>query len=245
MRSFIIYIFVGFLAQLVDGSLGMAYGVISNTFLLNTGLPPLIASASVHVSELFITGVSGFWHFKFGNINKDLVKKLIIPGVFGGFLGAYILTAVPGNTIKPYVSAYLLLIGVWIVYKAFRKIEIKNTFERVKITGFIGGLFDSIGGGGWGPIVTTSLVARGGHPRYAIGSVNLAEFFVTFVQVLTFVVLVKSLVWQPIAGLLLGGILAAPLAAFICKKVSAKNLMIGVGIIIVLSSSYSIWSFLK
>lgn len=233
--SIFIFIAVGFIAQLIDGALGMAYGVSSNTFLLSLGIPPAAASASVHLAEVFTTGVSGFSHWRLGNIDKDLIKRLLIPGVMGGIAGAYILTSIPGNIIKPVVSVYLLLMGVIIVIKAFNyNHEHNEVTKHVSLLGLIGGFMDAIGGGGWGPIVTTTLVVRGKHPRFAIGSVNFSEFFVTFAESVTFI-LTLALVeyWKIILGLLIGGVIAAPLAAVAAKKLPVRTLMFIVGSLII------------
>ena len=240
----IVYIIVGFIAQIIDGALGMAYGVTSTTFLLSLGIPPVAASASVHTAEVFTSGVSGLAHLKFGNVNKKLFKKLLIPGVIGGILGAYILTAVPGKTIKPFIAFYLLIMGLIILRKAFKKIEQKEVKTRLLPLGVSGGFFDAIGGGGWGPIVTSTLVARGHNPRFSIGSVNLAEFFVTVAEVATFLTIIGLVHWQIIIGLIIGGVLAAPLAAYVCKRLPSRALMIMVGLIIMALSIRTICSAL-
>ena len=163
-QDIIPFIIVGFLAQLIDGSLGMAYGVSSNTFLLTLGMSPVLASASVHTAEVFTTLISGISHFSLGNVDKDLFKRLVIPGVIGGAIGAYILVNIPTDIIKPIVSIYLLLMGLRILYMAYRNVIVEKIATKVEILGLIGGLFDAIGGGGWGPIVTTTLIAEGSHP---------------------------------------------------------------------------------
>lgn len=242
--NIMICMLVGFVAQIIDGALGMAYGVSSNAFLLSVGIPPSVASASVHVSEMFTTGISGLSHLRLGNVDKELVRKLLIPGVIGGVIGAYILTAVPGDVIKPFVSAYLLIMGVVILIKAWRQGDGGESRTPLIPLGLAGGFFDAIGGGGWGPIVTTTLVARGKHPRFAIGSVNTAEFFVTVSESVTFIVAIgMSLVqnWPVIVGLLLGGMIAAPLAAYICKRLPVRVLMALVGILIVILSIRTIY----
>ncbi|OGO22280.1 MAG: hypothetical protein A2Y54_08865 [Chloroflexi bacterium RBG_16_51_16] len=209
----------------------------SNTFLLSIGLPPALASASVHVAETFTTAVSGVSHWRLGNVNMELFKKLILPGVLGAVVGAYILTQIDGNVIKPYISGYLLIMGVVILVKALRKQEEpKEVKDHVSILGAIGGFFDAIGGGGWGPIVTTTLVARGTHPRYTIGSVNASEFFVTFAQSVVFIFTLSSDLlanWQVIVGLLVGGVIAAPVAAVVTKKLPVRTLMAMVGLLII------------
>jgi hypothetical protein len=230
------FIIVGFLAQVVDGALGMAYGTISNALLLSAGVPPAISSASVHFAEIFTTSISGFSHLKLGNVDKSLFKKLLIPGIVGGVLGAYILTNIDGDKIKPFIGIYLLIMGVRILYKVttiHKYSEEKITRRRhYSILGLLGGFFDAIGGGGWGPIVTSTLVSDGKNPRKTIGSVNAAEFFVTISEVVTFFALLSQFNWSVIIGLIIGGSLAAPIAALITKKIPAKVLMISLGCII-------------
>jgi len=232
-----LFILVGFFAQLIDGALGMAYGVSSNTVLLTLGVPPALASASVHMAEVFTTGVSGFSHWRLKNVDWHLIKRLMIPGVLGGITGAYLLTSIDGTIIKPYISTYLLVMGLIILWKAFHR----NHEER-KITthliplGLIGGFFDAIGGGGWGPVVTTTLVARGNTPRYTIGSVNLSEFFVTFTESVTFLLTIGLGNWQIVLGLLIGGVIAAPLGAWAASRIPTRFLMSLVGVLIVILS---------
>ncbi len=249
METILLYMLVGFVAQMVDGALGMAYGVSSNTFLLSVGVPPAMASASVHIAEMFTTGVSGLSHFRLGNVDPEVLKRLIIPGVLGGALGAYILTAVPSDVIKPLVSIYLLIMGVRILLKVWKKLEIhdREPSHWFIPLGLIGGFFDAIGGGGWGPIVTTTLVASGRLPHKMIGSVNASEFFVTVAESVTFILTLGATLsnyWQVVLGLLTGGIIAAPLAAYVCRKLPCRLLMAMVGILIILLSLrtlYLVW----
>ena len=231
----IIFILFGFIAQLIDGALGMAYGVSSNAFFLSLGVPPAIASACIHTSEMFTTAGSGLSLVKFGNVDKQRFLRLLIPGVIGGVFGAYILTELPGGKMKPFVSLYLLIMGLWILIKVVRKTNPMKTKSRLIPLGLVGGFFDATGGGGWGPIVTTTLVANGNHPRYAIGSVSSAEFFVTVAESITFFATIGVLLfqhWEKIAGLMIGGVIAAPFAAWICKKLPHKVLMLLVGLLI-------------
>lgn len=228
----LLFILVGFAAQLIDGSLGMAYGVSASTFLLTFGVSPAIASASVHTAEVFTTAVSGFSHFKLGNVDKELIKRLAIPGVIGGVFGAYVLVNVNGDVIKPYISAYLLIMGLRILWKVIRKSPEKHEHKHLSLLALAGGTFDAIGGGGWGPIVTTTLIARGSNPRQTIGSVNLTEFFVTFAEAVTFLLTIGISNWQVIVGLIIGGVIAAPLGAFMAKRVPARAMMALVGILI-------------
>ncbi|MEW6029891.1 MAG: sulfite exporter TauE/SafE family protein [Chloroflexota bacterium] len=238
--SILIYVLIGFAAQMIDGALGMAYGVSSNTFLLSLGLPPASASASVHMAEVVTTGVSGASHWKLGNVDWGLVKRLLIPGAIAGGVGAYLLTSFDGDAIKPYISGYLLIMGIIILVKAFNHKERLPTgvhTARVSALALVGGFFDAVGGGGWGPIVTTTLVARGKDPRLTIGSVNFSEFFVTLTESIIFIFTLSfGEYWQIILGLLIGGALAAPLAARVTRKMPVKALMILVGAIIIVLS---------
>ncbi len=218
--DFLFFIMAGFIAQMIDGALGMAYGVSASTFLMTLGVSPAAASASIHTSEIFTSGVSGLMHLRFRNVNKKLLKTLLLPGVIGAALGAYVLSSleVYKDIIRPVIALYTLYLGVLIIRKALiggrRRIKTKN----IPKLAVFGGFMDSIGGGGWGPIVSSTLIAGGRHPRYTIGSVNLAEFFVALASSLTFLAVIGLHHWQIIAGLILGGIIAAPIAAYFSKS---------------------------
>jgi siroheme synthase-like protein len=241
--SIIYFIIGGFLAQMVDGALGMAYGVSATTFLLSFGITPAAASASVHASEIFTSGVSGLMHLKFGNVRTKLFKKLLLPGIVGAIIGAYILSSLQnyGHIIKPIVSAYTLFLGIKILLKAIAKNKNTKPLKRIGPLAFIGAFLDSIGGGGWGPIVTSTLISRGGHPRYTIGSVNLTEFFVTVASSITFIMMIGLTHWQIIAGLIIGGSIAAPFGALLTKRLNVKTIMILVGIIVIITSLRTIY----
>ncbi|SEA48720.1 sulfite exporter TauE/SafE family protein [Nitrosospira multiformis] len=233
---------VGFFAQVVDGALGMAYGVTATTFLLASGATPGVASASVHIAEIFTTGVSGISHVKFGNVNKDLFVRLLVPGILGSILGAVLVTQVDGALFKPYVSVYLLLLGIYILSKAFRSLRLrKNPPKHVGKLALFGGFVDAAGGGGWGPVVTSTLVSTGNDPRTTIGSVNFAEFFLTLTGAAVFTLLMETNTWPIIAGLVFGGLFAAPFAAVLCKKLHAKTLLILVGSLIIITSLYNVY----
>lgn len=223
---------VGLFAQLVDGALGMAYGVTSNSFLLFLGLTPAIASASVHTAELFTTAVSGVSHLKMGNVDKALVKKLAIPGCASAAVGAYFLVNISVDWLKTAVSIYLAIMGGVIVLRAFHRNVIMRKINERGLAA-VGGFFDAIGGGGWGPIVTSTLVANGKEPRKAIGSVNLAEFFVTISQSAVFIMFLGVTHWPIILGLIIGGVIMAPFAAYVCKKAPTRILMALVGLLII------------
>lgn len=241
--QFALYILVGFIAQIIDGALGMAYGVSCTSFLLSVGVPPAFASASVKTAEVFTTFVSGISHFRLGNVDKKLFIRLLIPGVLGGIIGAYFLSNFPGDAIKPFISMYLLLMGIRIIYRALKSNSLiaKETGNLVYPLGFFGGLMDAVGGGGWGPIVTTTLVGRGNSTRMTVGSVNASEFFVALAQVITFLIFLTLTTWNVIIGLMLGGLIAAPFAATLVKKIEPKRLMLMVGVVIIVLSVRTIY----
>lgn len=241
--QFLFYVLIGFIAQIIDGAIGMAYGVSCNSFLLSTGVPPALASASVKSAEVFTTFFSGLSHIRLGNVDKKLFTRLMIPGILGGIIGAYILTNLPADKLKPFISAYLLIMGIRIIIKAFREFhkEPGELGNGMYALGFVGGMMDAIGGGGWGPIVTSTLIARGNSARMTIGSVNASEFFVTVAQVITFAIFLTITTWDVILGLIVGGVIAAPLAAIICKKMDPKKMILIVGIFISLLSIRTIY----
>jgi uncharacterized membrane protein YfcA len=238
MESFLIFVLIGFLAQMVDGAIGMGYGVFSNSFLLSVGVPPALASASIHTAEVFTTLSSGVSHLKFGNVDKRIFRSLLIPGVIGGCLGAYVLSSTPTSYMKVAVNVYLLIIGVVIIVKAVFHFPLisssKPSLRGVGLLGGLGGFLDAVGGGGWGPIVTSTLIARNHNPKLTIGSVNLAEFFVTIVESITFLIALGIIDWKIVLGLALGGLAASPLAAYLCKKLPTRLLMALVGILLAL-----------
>ncbi|GBC85579.1 hypothetical protein HRbin11_02029 [bacterium HR11] len=227
VAGFLAAVGVGFLAQIIDGTLGMAYGTVSTAFLLSLGLSPAVASASVHTAEVFTSGVSGLFHLRFGNVDRGLFRRLVVPGVLGGILGAYVLTAVPAHRIRPFVAAYLTVMGAVILWRTFRRPHPRPDRARagVPLLGFVGGFLDAVGGGGWGPIVTSTLVARGNHPRLTVGSVNLAEFFVTVAQAATFFAVLRLTHGRIVLGLIAGGVMAAPVAAYLARRLPTRLLM--------------------
>lgn len=244
MDTFLLFLLVGVLAQAVDGALGMAYGVISTSVLLALGVPPATASASTHAAEVFTTAASASSHVVHKNIEWRLFVPLVIAGVIGGMLGAYVLTGIDSNIIKPFIVAYLALIGMWILWRAGHDIKPRKLPRWVAAPfGLIGGFLDAIGGGGWGPTVTSSMIGSGQEPRKAIGTVNTAEFFLTVAVSATFVWALVSGHWSEaeglknhaaaVAGLVVGGMIAAPFAGLIVKKVPRKVLTYAVGILLV------------
>lgn len=244
-KSFYIMVFAGFLAQLVDGSLGMGYGVTSAIVLLSSGISPAAISGSIHTAEMFASGASGYSHYKFGNVNKKLFKALVIPGVIGAILGALLLVFF-GNSdfkwLRPMMACYTLILGIKFFMNAFLPPKPKRKFKYYRTLAGFGGFLDSFGGGGWGPIVTSTLVNRGRSVRYVIGSVSLTEFFVTMASALTFFSLLGLSHWKTILGLIIGGLIAAPLAAMLVGKMPRKTAFILLGIIVVIWSIRILYS---
>ena len=243
MFDFIAFALVGFFAQAVDGALGMAYGVISSTVLLGLGMPPAQVSASVHAAELFTTAASGSGHLYHRNIDWKLFVRLAPFGIAGGVLGAYVLTSLDASAIKPFITTYLAILGIWIFIRSFRKIPSKPVKSRlVAPLGLTGGFLDATGGGGWGPVVTTGLLGAGGAPRYVIGTVNASEFLITLSVSLAFLIALLTGHWEDagewsthamsIAGLVVGGLVAAPLAGWMVRHIPEKYLLRAVGTII-------------
>jgi uncharacterized protein len=231
-----VFTLAGFVAQMIDGTLSMGYGVSATTLLLSLGVPPAAASASVHTAEVVATAFSAWNHWRAKNVIAAFVKKLLIPGVAGAVAGAYVLTAVPGEVIKPFVAAYLVVMGLVILWKAFRIRPAGESQAHLVPLGLAGGFCDSVGGGGWGPIVAGTLLARGNTPRTTIGSVAFAEFFVTFAASATLLLTIGVTDWIPIAGLALGGAIASPFAARLTGRIPARPLMVIVGAVVILLS---------
>jgi uncharacterized membrane protein YfcA len=238
--DFMLFVLIGLCAQLVDGALGMAYGLVSSSILLAMGLPPAAVSASVHAAEVFTTGVSGASHGLLGNVDRKLMLRLAVPGVVGGVLGAYVLTQLPGEAIKPFVYAYLLVLAVLILLRAVGRRIPRNEVKHVGVLGFFAGLLDAIGGGGWGPMATSTLLARGGEARTSIGTVSASEFVVTLAISITFLLTVGVSHWQIVLGLLVGGVIAAPLAAMLVKRVPERAVLGAVGTLIFGISAFQI-----
>lgn len=242
-QEIVLFAGIGFLAQAIDGALGMAYGATATTMLLGLGVAPPVASASVHTAEVFTTGVSGIAHWRLGNVDVTLARRLALAGIVGGATGAYLSTALPGSVIRPFVSLYLLAMGVVIVGRAIcrfgndrRTAASSSAPTRVVPLGVVGGLLDAIGGGGWGAMVTSTLIGWRMIPRLAIGTANLAEFPVTTAVTATFVATIGLELWPIITGLVTGGVLAAPFAAFVTRRLPERPLMLLVGTVIVLLS---------
>ncbi len=236
-----LFFLVGLLAQLVDGALGMAFGVTATTVMLSFGTSPAQASAMVHIAEIFTTAASGASHWWHRNVDWSIVKRIAIPGVIGGVLGATILVNVDGKLIAPFVTVYLALMGVLILARALRAFAtVEPTKRGMPIIGFGGGMLDAIGGGGWGPIVTSTLVGTGHVPRFVIGSVSLTEFFVTVATSVTLILSLGLSDLAPVIPLVLGGLVSAPFAGYLVKIVSTRMLMLLVGSLILLLSLRSL-----
>ncbi|MEQ1724511.1 MAG: sulfite exporter TauE/SafE family protein [Sphingopyxis sp.] len=243
VAAIIPFIMVGFAAQLVDGALGMAFGVITSTLLVGVlGIPPAQASAKTHLVEVFTTGVSGVNHLLHKNIDARLFFRLLIPGVIGGVLGAYALTNIDGAVVKPYVLAYLASIGLWLLWRGLdHNPHIKDP-KIVAPLGIVGGFLDAAGGGGWGPVVTSNLLIQGAEPRKVIGTVNSVEFFLTLTISATFIWnLGLNQFSTAVVGLLIGGVAAAPMGAILAKRVPAQALLIMVGVVLTITSCYGIY----
>lgn len=236
------FIAIGFAAQIVDGALGMAFGVICTTLLVAVvGLPPARASANTHVVEVFTTAVSGVSHTLARNVDLRLFLRLLVPGVIGGVSGAYLLTTLPGDLVRPWVLGYLVGIGAYLLIRGILFPPKRRKPRVVEPLGLVGGFLDAMGGGGWGPVVTSNLLVQGVEPRRVVGTVSAVEFFLTVTVSATFV---YQLGWRDFAGatlgLLIGGVLAAPLGAVMAKRFSTKALLILVGIVLMATSGYGL-----
>lgn len=249
MEDFLLFAAVGFLAQMIDGSLGMAYGVISSTILITFGVPPAQASASAHAAEVFTTAASGSAHLYHRNVDWRLFWRLVPFGVAGGMLGTFVITSFAGDQVKPFVTAYLAIVGAWLLFRSFRRIPSKPVgMPIVAPLGLAAGFLDAAGGGGWGPVATTGLLGAGGRPRYVVGTVNAAEFLIALSVSIGFLTALVTGHWQEagdfrnyifaVLGLITGGVLAAPLAGWMIKVIPEKMLLRLVGCLIVLLAGY-------
>lgn len=255
MRKFIIFAFVGLLAQLIDGSLGMAYGVTSTSLLLTVGIAPAVASASVHISEVVTTAVSGVSHIKFGNVDKQAVYQLIIPGSIGAFLGACFLSQLPGEIAKPFIALFLILLGIYVLFRFLFRFRSGTAKKSIGLTrsqsiplGLIAGFADATGGGGWGPIATPVLLSKkGATARKVVGTVDTSEFAIAVSATLGFIISLgwEEVNWYWVSALMIGGVVAAPIAAWLVKKLPAYLLGVLVGGVIILTNTRTLiheWS---
>lgn len=239
------FIAIGFAAQIVDGALGMAFGVISTTLLISAGVPPAMASAGVHTVECFTTGVSAASHVMHRNVRWKLFLKLVIPGMIGGVLGAFVLTSIDASVARPFVLAYLSAMGLYLLWRGLMYPPKPKEPKVIAPLAMAGGFLDASGGGGWGPIVTSNLLVQGASPRTVIGSVNAAEFIITMTVSAAFI---ASLGWEmfsgAVLGLLIGGVAAAPFGAILAKRIATKPLLVLVGLVLTATSAYGVWNAL-
>lgn len=235
------FVLIGFAAQVIDGALGMAFGVISSTLLVSIGVPPAAASAGVHVVESFTTGASGVSHILHKNVDWRLFRKLVLPGITGGVIGAYALAHVDAEIARPLVMSYLAAIGLYLLWRGIKYPPEQREPRIVAPIGLVGGFLDAAGGGGWGPIVSSNLLVQGASPRHVIGTVNTAEFFLTVSISATFIAALGIEAFTiATTGLLIGGVAAAPFGAFLASSVPAKQLLLFVGVILTATSSYGV-----
>jgi uncharacterized protein len=240
----------GFIFSMIDGAIGMSYGVTSTSFSLAMGVPPASASMGVHLSEILSNGIAGWMHYRFGNVNWKLFRLLLIPGIAGAVTGAYLLSSLEHYSAytKPVVSLYTLILGFVILTKAYQS-KVKRTrkdgkIKKISLLGLFGGFVDAVGGGGWGSIVLSSLIAGGRNARFSLGTVKITRFFVALMSSLTFITMLNGAHWEAVAGLVIGSALASPIAAKVSNKISAKTIMVSVGILVILVSLRSIINFI-
>lgn len=248
--TFYWFLIGGFIFAMIDGAIGMSYGVTSTSFSLAMGVPPASASMGVHLSEILSNGIAGWMHYRFGNVNWKLFKLLLIPGIIGAVAGAYLLSSLEhySHFTKPAVSLYTLILGFVILSKAY-KANRKNTgkqnkIKKISLLGLFGGFIDAVGGGGWGSIVLSSLIAGGRNARSSLGTVKITRFFIALMSSLTFITMLNGAHWEAVAGLVIGSALASPIAAKVSNKISVKTIMVSVGILVVLVSLRSIIIFI-
>jgi siroheme synthase-like protein len=242
--AFYWFLLAGFIFAMIDGSIGMSYGVTSTAFSLSMGLPPAAASMAVHLSEIMSNGIAGWMHYRMGNVNWKLFKMLILPGIIGAVAGAYLLSSLEhySSYTKIFVSVYTLILGAVILKKSLQS-KRKRTGAKIKkigLLGFFGGFIDAVGGGGWGSIVLSTLIAGGRNPRFSLGTVKVTRFFIAFMSSLTFFTMLNSVNWHAVSGLVLGSAVASPIAAKISNRISVKSIMMAVGIIVIIVSLRSI-----
>ncbi|MDP3467759.1 MAG: TSUP family transporter [Daejeonella sp.] len=238
--TFYYFLIAGFIFAMIDGAIGMSYGVTSTTFSLSMGIPPASASTAVHVSEILSNGIAGWMHFRMKNVNMRLFWMLLIPGVIGAVLGAVLLSSLEHYSYitKPIVSLYTLILGIVILLKAIKinQKKRKSKIKNIRFLGFGGGFIDAVGGGGWGSIVLSSLIAGGRNARYALGTVKLSRFFIALMSSLAFITMLNNVYWEAVLGLVIGSAIASPIAARLSNKISVKAIMIAVSIIVILVS---------
>lgn len=238
--TFYYFLIAGFIFAMIDGAIGMSYGVTSTTFSLSMGIPPASASTAVHVSEILSNGIAGWMHFRMKNVNMRLFWLLLIPGVIGTVIGAVLLSSLEHYSYitKPIVSVYTLTLGLLILSKAtnYNHKKVGAKIKNIRFLGFGGGFIDAVGGGGWGSIVLSSLIAGGRNARYALGTVKLSRFFIALMSSLAFITMLNNVYWNAVLGLVIGSAIASPIAARLSNKISVKAIMIAVAILVILVS---------
>lgn len=240
-KSLFMMILTGFLAQLINGSMGMGFGLVSTAVLMGVGIPLPAISSSVHTAEFLSCGVSAYSHYKIKNVNKKLLKHMLIPAVVGSILGAALLSIFGreyAQYVKPLIAAYTLFLGLRLLRKAVKPVTLKRPVKRVGWLAGIGATVDAFGGCGWGPLVTSTLIAKGRAPKYVVGTVNITRFFLTLGSTVTFFIMIGVSHWKAVIGLIIGGVIAAPLAARLVGKIPAKPMMIAVSILVIVWSCY-------
>ena len=250
MKKLIIFSVIGFFAQLIDGSLGMGFGATSSSLLLMFGIAPAAASASIHMAEIATTAASGASHLWFKNVDKGILWKLTIPGAISAFIGAAFLSSLPGDKIKPFISIFLIVLGIYILIRFlfFNHLSSKkqgSTISSKFLTplGIVGGFFDAVGGGGWGPITGPVMIARNGiSPKKVIGTVDTSEFAIAVSATLGFILFLgmDQYQWQWVIAFMIGGVIAAPIAAWLVRIVPSYMLGVLVGGFIIFTNSMTI-----
>lgn len=239
------FILIGFAAQLVDSALGMAFGLVGNALLLLIGLPPVAASAALHSAESFTSGASGISHALHRNVDWRLFSRLVVPGIAGGLMGVWLLTSLSSGIVRPLVLVYLGGVGLYLLWRGASRPQTYRGIKYVGPLGFVGGIIDGSGGGGWGPLVSANLLAQGASPRITIGTVNASEFFVTVTIAATFI---GTIGWHSLTvaamGLLLGGIVAAPIGAYLVRRLPSRLLVTAVGIVLIGASIYGLFALM-
>lgn len=244
LSTFLVMLLTGFIAQMIDGSMGLGYGTISTTILLAIGVPPAIVSSRVHSARVFSSGVSGYSHNRYGNINRKLFRTLVWPGVIGAIIGAGLAVYAQHSNlswVRIPLAIYTTYLGYYIIRKAFKKRKEEAKVKRAGWLAVIGGFMDAFAGGGWGALVTSTLISKRKSPRYVVGSVCLAEFFVVFASALTFLILLKHLPILEVLGLILGGVIAGPIAAKLVGKIPIKTMYLLVGLVVVFTSLFTLY----
>ena len=248
MLPLLLIALAGFGAQLVDGSLGMGYGLTSSTLLIAIGLSPAAASASVHLAEIGTTAASAISHARMGNVDKTVLRRIALPGAIGAFLGATLLSGLSTQAARPWASALLLILGIYLLFRFLRHrtVALKKGRPGTRFLaplGLIGGFVDATGGGGWGPVTTPALLANGRMaPNRVIGTMNAAEFLVAVAASIGFLIGLgtSALNWQILLPLMLGGILAAPLGAWIAHRLPMRVMGVAVGGMIIFTNSLTL-----